>query len=215
MFLGLMGSLVFAVVFSATSAFAQIATYSQITGGTTLRVGSRNADVTTLQGFLASNKDIYPAGLVTGYFGGMTKNAVKKFQYAYDLSIDGIAGAMTKSKVNSVIMAGQGIDIYSPAINNLTVLPVGRNVTLNFTSNEAVKATVFYDTSRIYWSETEVSYGTPFISGTGVVDNTFSTNKQITLSNLSSNTLYNYTILVTDQSGNFSVVWPSTFMTGQ
>lgn len=215
LFLGLIGSLVFAVVFSTTSVFAQVATYSQINGSTTLKVGSKGADVSTLQKFMASNKDIYRGGLVTGYFGSMTKSAVKNFQYAYDLSIDGVAGAMTKNKVNNIITAGHGIDIYSPAINSLSVIPSGRNVSFSFNSNEAVKATVFYDTNRIIWSETEVSYGTPFISGTGIADNTFSVNKQITLNNLSANTTYNYTVLVTDESGNFSVVWPRTFTMGQ
>jgi peptidoglycan hydrolase-like protein with peptidoglycan-binding domain len=168
-----------------------------------------------LQKFLASNHDIYSTGLVTGYFGSMTKTAVKNFQYAYDLTIDGIAGANTKNKVNSLILGGKGMDIYSPSISNMSVIPSGKNVTFTFNSNEAVKATVFYDTNRIIWSETEVSYGTPFISGAGVSDATFTTNKQITVNNLSANTIYNYTVLVTDASGNFSVTWPSAFVTGQ
>ncbi len=215
LFLGL-GSLVFAVAFTIVApAFAQIATYSQINGDTTLRVGARSTDVSTLQKFLASNKDIYGAGLITGYFGSMTQSAVKKFQYAYDLSIDGVAGAMTKSKVNSLISDGRGMDIYSPAINNLSVVTLGKNVTFTFNSNEAVKATVFYDTNRISWSDPVVSYGTPGISGTGVADNNLNISKQITLNNLYANTTYNYTVLVTDASGNFSVIWPHTFTTGQ
>jgi len=216
MFLGLIGSFVFAIAFIIVApAFAQIATYSQINGTTTLKVGVSGGDVSTLQKFLASNKDIYASGLVTGYFGSMTKSAVKNFQYAYDLSIDGVAGAITKNKVNSLISDGRGMDIYSPAINNLSVVTLGKNVTFTFTSNEAVKATVFYDTNRISWSDPVVSYGTPGISGTGVADNNFNSNKQITLNNLSANTTYNYTVLATDASGNFSVVWPNRFTTGQ
>ena len=218
MFLGLVGSLVFAVVFSTATAFAQVATYSQINGSTTLKVGSKGADVSTLQKFMASNTDIYPGGLVTGYFGGMTKAAVIQFQIAYDLSADGVAGRITKNKVNSLISAGYGLDIYAPGINNLSVVPSGRNVNISFNSNELVKATVFYDTSAIdfsNWHDTEVSLATPNISGTQNSDSTFSQNKQFTLSNLSANTTYHYMVTATDGSGNTSATWPTTFTTGQ
>lgn len=45
-----------------------------------LKIGSRNADVTLLQKFLAKNKSIYPEGYVTGYFGVSTRSAVGRFQ---------------------------------------------------------------------------------------------------------------------------------------
>ncbi len=77
---------------------------------------------------------------------------------------------------------------------------------------------MFYDTSLINWSnwnDAEITLATPAISGTKGTDDTFSTNKQLTLSNTSPNTKYNYTITTTDQSGNTSVIWPSTFQTNQ
>jgi peptidoglycan hydrolase-like protein with peptidoglycan-binding domain len=49
-----------------------------------LAFGSRGADVAALQNMLAyspvGSPDIYPEGLVTGYFGPLTEQAVKRFQ---------------------------------------------------------------------------------------------------------------------------------------
>ncbi len=55
----------------------------------TLRLGSRGKDVTRLQEVLAQNKEIYPEGLVTGYFGQLTEQAVKKFQAKYGIVTNG------------------------------------------------------------------------------------------------------------------------------
>ncbi len=218
MFLSVIGSLVFAIAFVATPAFAQTNTFSQISGSSTLKVGSKGAAVTALQQFLSSDKDIYPDGRVTGYFGSMTKAAAIQFQLSYNLTADGVVGAMTRNKVNNLISAGRGIDIYSPSIYNLSVVPNGRNVNITFNSNEMVKAAVFYDTNAINWSnwdDSVPSLDIPAISGTTNVDSTFSQSKQFTLSNLSPNTVYNYTLVAIDQSGNTSVIWPTRFTTGQ
>ena len=167
MFLSIVGSLVFAVGFLVVvPAFAQVATYTQLNGSTTLKVGSRGADVSTLQSFMASGKDIYPSGLVTGYFGALTKNAVIQLQLAYDLVADGIAGLNTRNKVNSVIAIGQGMDVSAPIVYNLTVSPSGRNEYFTFTSNELVKTTIFYDVNPISWTDSNYAYGVPSISGT-------------------------------------------------
>lgn len=120
MFLGLMGSFAFALALIAIPTSAQVTTFSQI-GGTTMKVGSRGENVRALQQFVASNSDIYPAGLVTGYFGSMTKAAIVQFQLAYDLVADGIAGPATKNKANSIINAGRGIDIYAPSWASYTL----------------------------------------------------------------------------------------------
>lgn len=50
-----------------------------------LSVGSRSADVTLLQQFLAKDKSLYPERLVTGYFGPATKRAVGRFQIRFGL----------------------------------------------------------------------------------------------------------------------------------
>ena len=216
MLLGLIGSLVLAVGFMVVApAFAQVTSYAQLSGNTTLKVGSKGADVSALQTFMSSGKDIYPAGLITGYFGTLTKNAVVQLQLAYDLTADGIAGFNTRSKINSVIGIGQGMDISAPITYNLTNTTSGRSAYINFSTNEPVKVTVFYDVNPISWSEATTSFGVPTISGSTNIDTTFSSSKQITLSNLSANSTYHYTVMTTDMNGNISVTWPSTFTIGQ
>ncbi len=64
---------------------------------TTLKSGSKGAEVKTLQTAL-NNAGQY--GLtVDGVFGKKTETAVKDFQRCHDLSVDGIAGAKTWSKL--------------------------------------------------------------------------------------------------------------------
>ena len=45
-----------------------------------LNPGDRGANVTNLQTFFAANPSVYPEGLVTGYFGRLTKSAVINYQ---------------------------------------------------------------------------------------------------------------------------------------
>ncbi|MFA5936378.1 MAG: peptidoglycan-binding domain-containing protein [Candidatus Paceibacterota bacterium] len=216
--LGLIGSTIFAIAFIVAPLSTNAATYSQISGSTVLKIGSKGESVRSLQQFIGSDSQIYPAGLVTGYFGSMTKNAVIQFQLSYNLEADGIVGSITRNKFNSVVAGGMGIDLSAPAINNLSVNVVGRNVTVIFNSNELVKSTVFYDINPINWSNWDdkiKSLAIPEISGMQNTDSSFSLNKQFTLNNLSANSVYNYTVVATDASGNISVVWPKTFTTGQ
>ena len=211
MFLGVIG--IFAMVFATLPSFVR-ADFSPLSGRS-LTVGSSNGDVTALQQFLSSGKDVYPSGLVTGYFGGLTKAAVIQLQLAYDIDPIGIAGPATNAKINSVISNGQGMDISAPIIYNLTTSVSGRNMYINFNSNEAVKTTVFYDTTLINWNEPTTSLGSPIISGATLVDNTFSSSKQLTLSNLNANSNYYFTVMTTDSRGNISLTVPKMFQVGQ
>ncbi len=80
---------------------------SSSTSSTLLRVGSRGANVQSLQQQL-KNKG-YFKGNTTQYFGSITKNAVMAFQRANGLSVDGIAGPATLNKLkNGGTSAGSG-----------------------------------------------------------------------------------------------------------
>ena len=78
-----------------------------------LSKGIRNSDVQYLQIILkVEGSDIYPEGLITGYFGDLTKAAVIKFQerYAEDIltpigltSGTGIVGEKTREKLNVLL----------------------------------------------------------------------------------------------------------------
>lgn len=217
-FLGVVGIFVLALSFIVLPTIADANTFSQISGTTTLKVGSKNSNVTALQRFLASDNNIYPEGRVTGYFGSLTKDAVIQFQLAYNLSADGLAGPATKAKANNIIETNKGIDLYAPSVNNVSVSPSGTNVTVSFNSYELVKATVFYDVNPINWSnwdDSKMSLDVPTISGMRSTDSNFSMNKQIVINNLLANSNYNYMITLTDQSGNTTVVLPGVFRTGQ
>lgn len=69
----------------------------------TLRRGSRDPEVSRLQEFLKGLPDIYPEGLVTGYFGPLTESAVKRFQETYSIERVGIVGPKTRAKLNELV----------------------------------------------------------------------------------------------------------------
>ena len=73
-----------------------------------LREGMTSEDVKLLQEILATDPDIYPEGLISGYFGGLTKNAVKRFQKIAGLEQVGNVGPKTLSKLNELLAAGAG-----------------------------------------------------------------------------------------------------------
>ena len=55
----------------------------------TLSFGSEGEDVTRLQQFLASSTSYYPQGLVTGYYGHLTEDAVQRWQAAHNIVTNG------------------------------------------------------------------------------------------------------------------------------
>lgn len=80
---------------------------------TDLRKGMRREKVTCLQEFLKSRgEDIYPEGLVTGYFGPLTERAVIRFQERHKEDVlgpwdlekgTGFVGETTRNKINELI----------------------------------------------------------------------------------------------------------------
>lgn len=73
----------------------------------TLRGRMQDAEVSILQEFLSKNKEIYPQGQVSGYFGQLTENAVKRFQTKYGIDPIGVVGPITRTKINELIQSGQ------------------------------------------------------------------------------------------------------------
>ncbi len=86
---------VFAGLAAATSASA-----ATKFGGRLLRVGTQGLDVTTLQ------RDLTAAGFTTvstGIFTQQTKSHVKAFQRRYGLSVDGVVGPSTYTKLTKLL----------------------------------------------------------------------------------------------------------------
>jgi len=79
----------------------------------------KDAEVKCLQEFLKSQgPEIYPEGLVTGYFGPLTLSAVKRFQQKYWQEIlapwgltqnqpTGFVGSTTRAKINQLLLQPQ------------------------------------------------------------------------------------------------------------
>jgi len=70
--------------------------------------GMTNEDVELLQEVLATDPEVYPEGLITGYFGPLTERAVKKFQKKMGVEEVGSVGPKTLAKINELLIEGAG-----------------------------------------------------------------------------------------------------------
>jgi peptidoglycan hydrolase-like protein with peptidoglycan-binding domain len=68
-----------------------------------LREGASGEDVKLLQEILAADPNVYPEGLVTGYFGKLTAKAIKRFQEKNGLEQVGQVGPKTLAKLNEAL----------------------------------------------------------------------------------------------------------------
>jgi hypothetical protein len=68
-----------------------------------LHEGMSSEDVKLLQEMLAADREIYPEGLVTGFYGPRTKEAVMRFQRKHGLEAVGFVGPRTRSLFNSFL----------------------------------------------------------------------------------------------------------------
>lgn len=185
-----------------------------------LDLGESGTDVTSLQGFFADNSAIYPEGLVTGYFGGLTQAAVKRFQAQYGLDQIGRVGPMTRDKINTLITQGGWVvsDISGPWIYSVAKSLTTTSATFTWNTNELATAKVFYSTNPITMNEGDInSVGFGATNGLTVGnDGIARASQQVTISNLSPNTKYYYVLVSTDLKGNVSVYGPNNvFYTNQ
>lgn len=200
---------------SATASTTFIPINSQVNYGET------SANVSNLQMFLAANASIYPDGLVTGYYGPLTRAAVIRFQNQYGIDPAGRVGPVTLAKINSLIATGgwtASTDVSGPWISS-----VGQNVsrnsaTFSWNTDEVATAKIFYHTSPVMMNEGDInSVGFGSLTGsTATSDNVTRTSHQVTISGLQPNTRYYYVIVATDAKGNVSLWNPNTsFVTPQ
>jgi hypothetical protein len=64
-----------------------------------LKEGMTDEDIKKVQELLASDKSIYPEGKVTGYYGQLTKEAIKRFQTKHNIAVTGELDAETKELI--------------------------------------------------------------------------------------------------------------------
>ncbi len=197
----------FAVLFACApfSAYADTLTRQ-------LQVGMRGSDVSSLQSFLANDRTLYPQGLVTGYFGYLTKSAVSNFQSRNGIAAVGRVGPATLPVIN--LQMGGGVTVTpgsAPFISRISTNTNRTYATVNWDTNEQSTGTVYYSTIPLTTYENENSVT---VSGnTARTDSNLHTTQNVTIQNLNPNTLYYYLIYSTDQTGNVSVTWPATFVT--
>lgn len=67
-----------------------------------LREGMTSDEVTALQELLAADPDVYPEGVISGYFGPLTAKAVRKFQAKHGIETVGTVGPKTRAKLNEL-----------------------------------------------------------------------------------------------------------------
>ena len=67
-----------------------------------LSLGSAGEEVKILQAALSTDKNIYPSGIVSGYFGSLTKQAIVNFQKKYQIPKSGKIDEATAKKFNEI-----------------------------------------------------------------------------------------------------------------
>jgi peptidoglycan hydrolase-like protein with peptidoglycan-binding domain len=169
-----------------------------------LDFGTTSSDVTSLQTFLAADPGIYPEGFITGYFGHLTLNAVKRYQAAHNIPTVGRVGPMTLATINGWTGTGGTNDINASLTTSINVTTETHAATITWTSNEEVFGRVMYATN---W---------PFLYTTArAVPSTFGFNstQTVTLTGLQSNTKYFYVLESRDIAGNVTWIIGRSFTT--
>ncbi len=177
-----------------------------------LELGMRNSEVASLQSFLSTDAAIYPQGLVTSYFGFLTKAAVSNFQSRNGIDAVGRVGPVTLAAIN-MQMSGGVISDTTEGAGKVTRLGVpqpilsgvyvsGRtsnSMTIAWASNVPATARVMYSTTWPF------SYRNA-LQVTSSASPSFA--QSVTLNNLQQNTRYYFVAESLDAQGNFS--WSSS-----
>ncbi len=215
------GILVAGILAVSIPSFASAATLTR-----ELQFGMNGSDVSAVQTFLATDRALYPQGMVTGYFGSFTKNAVTNFQLRNEIPAVGRIGPMTLPIMNLQMATGMypgmgvyttptggytGADIFAPTISNLNVNTVRNSATVAWNTDEIASGSVYYSTSPLNVSEsmTSVSIG----GSQAMTDVGLHASQNITVTGLQPGTTYYFMAYTTDAYGNVTVTWPSTFQT--
>ncbi len=82
-----------------------------------LKLGSQGEQVKILQSALATDKSLYPSGIISGYYGQLTKEAVINFQEKYNLPQTGKIDQQTADKFNEVY-GDKTADYYLSTVKN-------------------------------------------------------------------------------------------------
>lgn len=171
-----------------------------------LKLGSKGEEVTLLQNFLSKMPNIYPEAFVTGYYGKLTENAVKKFQRENNIEQVGKVGPKTRAILNSMI---------NKSIAQPTVYEVPMVNVLESSSSGATTGYVFYTTNKLTTSDLWYGVVSPLdtANATKVSDSNKTFSHSHNLSGLATSTTYYYVVRVTDDRGNSATTTEKSFKT--
>jgi peptidoglycan hydrolase-like protein with peptidoglycan-binding domain len=171
-----------------------------------LKLGSRGEEVTLLQNFLSKMPNVYPEALVTGYYGKLTENAVKKFQRENNIEQVGKVGPKTRAILNSMI---------NKTVAQPTVYEVPMVNALESSSSGATTGYVFYTTNKLTTSDLWYGVSSPLdsVTATKVSDSNKTFSHSHNLSGLATSTTYYYVVRVTDDRGNSATTTEKSFKT--
>jgi peptidoglycan hydrolase-like protein with peptidoglycan-binding domain len=181
-----------------------------------LSLGMSGADVTALQSFLAQDQTLYPQGLVTGYYGFLTKAAVSNFQTRNGIANVGRVGPATlpvlNLQMNSGMSDSNNANYNAARITDVSLTASRNTAYVTWNTSEPTRGWVYYSTSPLNLYER--NNNAVDVSGTSVsTDNSLRSSQNITIQNLIPNTTYYYLVYSTNQMGNASLTWPSSFQT--
>jgi hypothetical protein len=91
--------------------------------------GLNNADVKKIQEILATDSAIYPEGKVTGYFGPLTKEAIKRFQVRHELEVTGTIDEATHDLLEEYLKETTG-GVVPPGL--LKAPGIGKKIEMRF-----------------------------------------------------------------------------------
>ncbi|TAJ15609.1 hypothetical protein EPO56_00915 [Patescibacteria group bacterium] len=215
----LLGGLVFALL--VVSLLGSQNAYAAIT--TQLDLGDSGSEVTELQTYLSLDPSIYPSGLVTGYYGQLTKAGIERFQTEQGIVSSGTpattgygrVGPQTMLRINTLMgSGGQPSGDATPIMSTPVVQYTSTSVTFTWVTNEPTQGQVFWSNNQLTFAEATGPRQQPYVSGTLALDSGgLKTSHSVTVSNLSPNTTYHYLVRSVDNVGNMSMVWPSHFLT--
>lgn len=183
-----------------------------------LSVGMSGSDVSSVQAFLATDSSLYPQGLVTGYFGSLTKAAVSRFQSRNGISPIGRIGPATLPVINAQMVAGNGgmntgTDRRAPTIGGVSVSTSASAAILSWNTDEAAAALVYYSPSPITALEASETTSVTIYATAATANLSPQLAHSATINGLNSNTTYYYVLYVKDINGNESVSSMQTFRT--
>ena len=194
-----------------------------------LKFGMSSDEVKQLQELLATDSDIYPEGYITGFYGRLTEQAVKRFQKKVCLDQVGAVGPKTLSKINELLTEGAGNSgkippglLIAPGIQKKLCATTTPDTTFPVISGVIATSTTA-TTTQIEWLTDELANSKVWHATTTPVVEAISTlsvssadyvlNHVIGLSGLTASTTYYYLAASTDNSGNMATATQASFTT--